>query len=354
MSLRIAAACVWLVGCAAELSLHETEQLALKPGGDGGCPVWGCGSNSPEIAGIEFHEAHETGLANAEGFRILKFEKYVSGAWQAFRPDVIDDQLVARRYRSNVIAYASSEVEGGRFEVEHEKGKYHLYVIDVRRMPLWATPHGQTRFTYTYYLRWISVTGGLVAVNLCGANPDDNDNMADFHAVLFADDRIDPDKLEVYGETADWFNIGCAGSALAKQHLLAHTRAAGALTASATTLAQRTANLKMLTADYCGVGAPFTVPGQRLHWRDANNWYNDLPSAGEIEARWTAAGAICLNTPRVDAWPTPQGVQTFPEGVERLLEPSAGWCTAANPRPPPCTGSMSDMQGAHVISVNHH
>jgi hypothetical protein len=176
--------------------------------------------------------------------------------------------------------------------------------------------------------------------------------MADFYAVLFEDDRIDAEAIAVTGETPGWFNIGCAGHALAKQHLLGHTVAAAKLFGVLPPpIPQRTANLKMITADYCGNGHPFTVPGQPLRWRDENLWYDTLPTlGGMIEARWTDAGAACLNTPRVDYVWTLLGYQTYPDGVDAVLPPNdLTWCTT---RPPPCTGAMTDLQGTHLISVN--
>jgi hypothetical protein len=226
--------------------------------------------------------------------------------------------------------------------------------------------------TWTYDLRWYDpndpvpnpTTGAQELYPVCGENPD-HDGMADFSAVLVDDENINKEKLRVYAvdtndpAQAGSFLIGCAGHAIAKQHLTGHTKAASHYLLWTTTINQRTANLKMLTGDYCGNGNAFTVAGEKIKWQDQWGYYNTvndssvLPIQRVLEARWDENGATCLNEPRVDYKPNePTASNAFPNGVAPELEPIAGWCTGSFPKPPPCTGTYADMQGAHVISVN--
>jgi hypothetical protein len=353
-----------LTACATEPAVDSIQQASAKPGEDGtggGCPVWGCGSNTSKVHGIPFIDVHEGGQANSDGFSIVRFEQQIAGVWTRFDPDVQDAQLLARHRRTGAIVLQGGQVEGGRFVLHNTSTTldYYLTVVAVDEMTLWAQDDWTDPvWTHIYRLQWQDPTSPNVPEDICGVNPDGavgGGVMADFHAVLFDDDRVDTDQLRFTGEVPGWFNIGCAGHALAKMHLLGQTRAASNLLGVATTLTERTANLKMITGDYCGNGLTFTVPGEPLLWRDAHGWYDTTtmpPATAVLEARWFEGGALCLNTPRVDhnGLAVPLGVATFPDGVSSLLPRySLEWCAT---RPPPCQGTFADQDGAAVISVN--
>jgi hypothetical protein len=353
-----------LAGCVTDPSLEVVEQ-SLEPGDGtgGGCPVWGCGSNTSKTHGIPFTSASELGLANDAGFSIVRFEQFDGAEWRAYRPDVAMASLSARDLTSGAVVLEGVQLIGARFELYNARTQlfYYLHVVSSETLPLWAQSDPMVSAeTRTYRLQWEFKPGqqtpAMNPEDVCGPNPDGEAGggpMADFLAVLFEDDRVDVDALTVLRERVDWFNIGCAGHALAKQHLLGHTKAAGLILGTSTTIAQRTANLKMITADYCGNGHPFTVPGEPLRWRDEHGWYDTVSGeGGAIEARWSETGATCLDEPRVDFNFTtvPLDEQTFPLGVTALLPPnSLDWC--ATPLPA-CNGATTDMDGAHVISVN--
>ena len=91
---------------------------------------------------------------------------------------------------------------------------------------------------------------------------------------LFRGESYDPGKKTVTrtNQSDGWFNIACAGAAPAKMHLLRHTTA-GSDAKHKPTTAQRTAMLKMLTADYCGDGKAWTADGTPLDYTDARAWY---------------------------------------------------------------------------------
>jgi hypothetical protein len=355
--------CIALTACTDDLTLGETTYAINSPGFDteGTCPVWGCGSNSPIIEAAWFHDLHERGLPNAQGFSVTSFQKETSpGIWRSYWPDVRNGVLraVSRANPSVVVWENTADIIGMRLVVEHPSGStIHIYVHSVNSAPFWARPPGMPATlarvrARTYELRWKFPDAAMHRIAVCGQYTPYN-GMYPFHAVLFEDDRINADALEVTGEEANWFNIGCKDHALAKLHLMGHTRAAANVINTQTTLNERTALLKMFTADYCGNGNPFTVAGTSIKFRDNHNWFNDIPlssSQYDIEARWTHNGAICLNEPRVDFQ---GGAVNFPGGVEPLLATGGGWCTEDNPRPPPCLGDdVSNFWGAHIISAN--
>jgi hypothetical protein len=372
MLLRFSILLFFLVGCVDAPDVSEsTHAVKIAPGDDGTCPVWECGSNSPIIDFIEFHDAHELGDINTEGFHIVDFERRVvlfgHTFWISYRPDIVNDEIIARATSGDPDDdLKGSQVIGMRFVFQRGRVSYYLNVKALGRAPMSARYNGVQKYTRTYELTWQYAASPVTVHSLCGASSD-NDGLDNFHAVVFDDDRIESDTITVTGLMADWFNIGCKGHTLAKQHLMGHTKAATAILAlplsQVTSLQQRTANLKMLSGDYCGDGDPFTVAGMPLRWAYLNGWFSNL-TIGQLEARWDENGAICLNTPRVDfQYPQPAGgVPQFPNGVEMLLDdvdtdgPADDgdiiWCTPQNRRPPPCTGSVFDFQGAHIVSLN--
>lgn len=95
-----------------------------------------------------------------------------------------------------------------------------------------------------------------------------------------------------------WFNIGCAGTALAKMKLMGYDPEE-----TLTEPEQRQATLRMITARYCG-DQSFTEDHVPLVWQNASDWFQpettfDVGTIGKIEAAWDKDGAICLNEPRL-------------------------------------------------------
>ena len=134
-----------------------------------------------------------------------------------------------------------------------------------------------------------------------------------------------------------WFNLACYGAAPAKMHLLRHTSAGSNPPGGpplTTTLPQRTAMLKAITADYCGDGTAWTADGTELQWMDANERFPtpklDLNLPGTktmIEAVWGPKGALCLNTPRRlprSGPPPTTGTCTGPAVTRKEVEEACG------------------------------
>jgi hypothetical protein len=124
------------------------------------------------------------------------------------------------------------------------------------------------------------------------------------YAVLVKGEVYDASTASVrlHGDQANlWFNIACAGTALAKMKLMGYDPED-----SRTAPDQRQATLRMITARYCG-DKSYTRDHVPLVWQNASDWFQpettfDVASIGEIEASWGKDGAICLNEPRERAW----------------------------------------------------
>lgn len=377
----------FLAACAAEVpDVSESTQLLKfgEPGidDDGGmCPSWGCGSNSPLVDLERFHDLHELGLRNDQGYSLVSFQKEYpaySGTWRNYKPRVRNGILTAwtnggtvnGMYYPPMQAWANNDLINMRFLIQHEDGHYlYIYVNAIDDAPWFVHPSTMPNFAgpsgaKTYQLTWNAppqrnYAGQKTKIPVCGQSLDD-DGILPFHAVLFEEDRISSDELKVTGIEAGWFNIGCKGHTLAKLHLYGRTKAAQYWMGATTSINERTAMIKMLAGDYCGNGHPFTVAGVPLQIKDSRGWYNDIDHAYGFEAKWNQNGATCLNMPRYD-WQTRYGTTfethgTFDPDVETLLQTAVdGWCDDLHPRPPPCSTSTQQdpfYSGGYFVSVN--
>jgi len=95
--------------------------------------------------------------------------------------------------------------------------------------------------------------------------------------------------------SADSVTLACVGEAAAKMKLM-DFHPAGNREASQD---DRMSTLRMITADYCGDGTPYTGTGIPVAWRDAKETVEPPTTEDILEALWTPSGARCLDTPRL-------------------------------------------------------
>ena len=226
----------------------------------GGCPMWGCTGNSPVIGPYELHELDLAGAANAEGVSLDGITLANAHVDVAFKGG---DRIYAIDHNNNTIEGAG--LNGLTFHLHSPTDDFVLVVTQV-------TPKAtsSTRFwlgtpdrveTYELKFGYANHVGDLrpVCRNPPGAEtaPGGEQWPNRFEAVLFTGDRYDGKKKVVtaasYEESRNWFNIGCAGSVLAKLHLNRHTTA-GSDQDHKTHREERQALLKMYTGDFCGEG----------------------------------------------------------------------------------------------------
>lgn len=308
----------------------EAVHAAAVGGGGDKCAPDLCGMNSPELGDGYFHELNLDGAVSPDGWSLLGYGAKGSAL---YAPSVSGGRMTA------TLIYGApgtpETLRGGglvglRFRIRKTfaTGAVTItFVIEATgRAGYWAKlPGGGTPpviETYKFRLDYDNGTSTYMCRNggefLDPSSP--VRGMLEHHAVLFEGDRINVEHLSVASiSDPRWINIGCAETALAKMHLTGHTRAALA-DGFSTTSAERQTMLKMLTADYCGTGTSFTVAGQRLRWSDDHGTMRlpaDEPRA--LEAAWGPSGAVCLNTPRVQAHPTAASREAFPFGVSFLV-----------------------------------
>ncbi len=328
---------------------HEEVATTTQALNQNQCPIWQCGSNSPEINGVIFHDLSEAGLANLEGFHIETFRK--NGV--SYQIDVRRGRLYGLDSGGNVVlSAANGNLAGAHMLVRNGASMFLVRISGLStNLTYWASTGAQPAPTReSYLLEWSPTTDGVSTStgrwrNVCNrasAEPAEAGNMNGYHTVLFDGERINAANKRISSALDfTWFNLGCAGHALAKLELTGHTEAARAA-GFITTIDERRTMLKMIVADYCGSGFPYTVAGQPLSWMDDKGWMHHSANV-TIEARWTPEGASCLSEPRVDANPTPQGALTFPNGIDDVLTCAIPTCTNANP---------FVLAGTHLVSAN--
>ncbi len=297
------------------------------------CPDGFCGLNSPRIEYQGFHELEKHGVANAEGFAITQFEKNGTN----YTLNVTNNALVGIGFP---FPLQHGNLVGARIHISLN-GRPD-WVITVKRVGWLDYFVGAPGGVETYVLEYSRASGGP-EFNVCGGVeipgddksvdgiPTESFGQAVTDSILFDLDRVDPHTMTLNDvPDTNWFNIGCAGHTLSKLFL---TRNMMASQGGAPGLHDaRQATLKLLVADYFGDGTTFTVAGQKLDWQGAGIGgigYFSTPQA--LEARWSASGAICLNTPRMTKPTTKEGSSEFPD-IELALTQHAKWTGHARPR----------------------
>ena len=364
MFLRIPALAVVVLGVGCVAGDVDEPRVGAVQQDIGGCDEFMCGTNSPQIAQFGFWELNlpstlgAAGLPNNASMQVLGFVQNNV----LYLPRVLRGRLTATRGATTL---SGSALVGGYLYLANGSRTFELRVTAVGSVDSWAQPASGTPHVTleTYQLDWAEFINGVAErfQNMC-TNPPSRENPDSltmigslaFQTLLFEGDRIDAaHKLDTSVDRS-WFNLGCAGSALAKMALTGHTQAAWDAGTFNTTLTERTTMLKMLAADYCGDGTPFTVGGQPLNWEDDHGTMKLLSAPAQLvpESRWNETGAVCLDKPRVDVHPTTNSIAQFGSMVS-VYDQAMGHC-ASLPTPkslPACNGNPFDLAGYHLLSA---
>ncbi|NVB79769.1 MAG: hypothetical protein HOV81_15340 [Kofleriaceae bacterium] len=277
--------------------LSESSQAAT-------CTKFLCGPNSPILGGVPFFQLDQTGTTPApeHGFRIVSFSK----GWLPLEVDVEGARLRGRFARHLVLQ--GEQLVGANLVLEDEHGLRYRISLEERAQlqSYWEDGDDGTlleswRMTSTP----LPNDGGAIPQAICNIEPDTTSDTSDdlgHHALIFRGDRYDSETGDVIATGQDagpWFNIACAGDALAKLLVIRHAQAAHDA-AHPTTREQREAALRMFRADYCGTGQPNTQLGTPIDWANAGGWnfLDKSPTLDNVEAIWAEGGAVCVTNPR--------------------------------------------------------
>ena len=295
------------------LSLALALILATNTGCDNGtevtggttqkttCPIWACGSNSAELNSIPIGElsllpGQNTGLVNDWGARVVDF---IGPAGESgFILDMSHGTLSAT---DGDITLSGQDLVGSRILIEDTVADelIDLHISDFREKKSWTTPSFKVdQFLFTSYDAQEDEHQPI-----CSSATSAQDS--DAWATIVSRERYSWTDKTVSASDADadgWNTIACAGNALYKMKMVGYEAQPHESNPFATSVEQRQATLKMLTADYCGTGVSFTENGTDLGWFNAAEWAdNTHPSNGQFEAYWNHEGALCLDAPRLGA-----------------------------------------------------
>lgn len=338
----VLAACVEVPEDADDLDVGTEAQAK------GGCPLWGCGENSPVINTWDFHELNAYGVANTAGVKL-------HGLWKGgieYQPRVTGAVLEGFPKSGVGPVLQGAALAGSYFDVQTPDGvHYQILITKVsNNVGYWIAPDSPNE---TYELLYTKSDTPSAARPLCKNPPGEHDPEGHlwtnaYEAFLFTGDRYSTRNFTVTTDervTEGWFSIGCAGSALAKLHLNRHT-AAGSTPSYQSTQAQRQAMLKMYVADVCGTGFASTKQGEPLRWENQPGW-DTLPGViSSYEAIWGPQGAICLDTHRLE------GTQFW---IDFDMENQIAAHCPGNQLPPPCNlvpGVISWPPGSYLVTAN--
>jgi hypothetical protein len=242
---------------------------------------------------------------------------------------------------------SGTQLIGAEIPISQGKGHFKIRIRDAREMPYFVGG-GPNVGAYRFEL----VSGEGFVTELCNNRKLLEDmireqggfetdyarwelmGMRVWETVVFEGDRVNADAKTMSDDAHidnTWFNFGCAGHTLAKlllTHNTYHSQSAPG-PAPGQAWERRQATMKMLAADYCGDGVPFTVAGQKLVWRgDLVSFYT---TTTELEARWYEKGALCLDVPRLVHPSSALGASTYPDVRSSIL----ATCVAPGRLPPP-------------------
>lgn len=346
----------WIYGLLVMVGCAEQPETVARIGVPE-CPDLGCGLNGAWLGvDLPFRELDlgtgndpRTRATNDSGLRIEAFRDRLGNPLAI---DVVNDDLLGRLGSSTL---SGEKLEGAVMTLATTKApvqRYFLRIDDVTHTGFWTDPSEQLPL---YTITYTREGDPAKPENLCEPfepDPTTLDRGIAARVMVFRGDRYDADYTVTAPSNTTWFNLACTGTALSKLHLLRHTRASRR-DGRITSVAERQTVLRMLTADYCGVGHPFTVDGHPLRYTFLQSWQPQTPrfvssELASIDALWTQDGARCIATPRLaDAQP-----------VQALLQDIRDVCGAPVVRCPSqlvpgvSVDAVLTLTGSYAISGN--
>lgn len=324
------------LGFAGALSLLARPASAAK------CGYELCGTNTADLRGTAIEGLNVNDLPNADGVRLVRgsvvFTRTFSNSacWSSFGTGysiaVQSGQLLARAEPPSTATIGGSCLLGATFEIEAPIRE----LVGTTTIPTWRTVLRQIRIKInarndvstweyvsarrttvpTYELLdvesgisicplsepWMETwqTGGMVENANPPGVPGQRWHAATDHAMIVQGETYtDAASVDVLRSSPDWFNIACAGSAIAKARLMGYDPMS-----SFGSAAERQSTLKMLTAHYVRDNSrSWTETGTPLVWTSNRSvagqpeyygWPSKLPT-GPREAYWNSDGVSCIS-----------------------------------------------------------
>jgi ADYC domain-containing protein len=298
-----------------------------------------CGLNGMWFGqGFRFRELHMDGSTNGQGLALVGIVP--KGGQEVMHLGIRRDELLIRDRQSGVILMDGKKLEGAKILIESPSmmlpagtrqlfeprkkdpnlvpQQFELEILNVSRQEFWDCA-GSTDCDKAFHYEFVARTNadGGCRVQVCAPSLARNLLNTDVQgtAIVFAGDLYDDHKFNIksdsYGPSCQktelssveqgTVNFACTGTVVSKLHMLRHT-SASSREGKHTTVPQREAMLRMLTADYCGIGRSFTRNGTPINFHVIHGQsFEGYESATHepLEAIWTNQGASCIGTPRL-------------------------------------------------------
>jgi len=353
------------------------------------CENYQCGLNTAELRGTPIRGLSVLGSPNPDGVRLipesLTLQQWLPascglGAFHArtgYRLDVANGALLART--SSGALLPPSCVQGATFDIDVPVQKETITVIERVNVRINELATIATWFTDTSLASEVptfQLVNTATGASLCSLKEGWMESWQSSghapgtgykwrtstdHAVIVQGETYDDRALvDTARSDGSWFNIACAGSALAKMRLMGYDPMS-----RWSDRAERQSTLKMFTARYLvDDGRARTVTGTPLLWISPRAVTGGAPidpaqyllhpmyygwpvstDLGPIEARWLANGTACLSHLRI--W-TKGKLQT---NLHNEAADLRALVTAGGPAP--CTDSTPAGVYWHTYTVDH-
>jgi hypothetical protein len=269
----------------------EERNYAFSNGTE--CPPWECGFNSAEVNGRPIRELNLDGEENSGGVKIVGFLA-PAGLLGNYELAVENDELVAvglgKTLRGPALIGATILVTApGLLDLPLP-----ITIAGYDELHPWAAGADPVPSYALVYPDVDAVTG---IRNVCNAGIL---GALATSAVILGGETYDLESKTVVPDQDRWLTIACAGSAAAKLRLMNYgPQSDFDGKGNPASVEQRQATLKMLTADYCGDGTSYTANRTPLAWENADGTVATKSQTGDLEAVWSADGALCLETTRL-------------------------------------------------------
>jgi hypothetical protein len=270
------------VGCADDVDLADEPTLrAYDPFK---CPK--CQFNAAHIGGSPISHLDLSGAPNEFGVAIHEIRDPDGNAYELG----VNDEEFAAYHKDELVAFGDGVI-GWTIVLEVDRVPQRMQITGRELAPSWA----KNRPPISTYA--LEVPGDGSVHNVClGQEP----GVAAL--TLLHGETYDPELKQIAEVGPQWLTLACAGEAMYKVKRMDYgpngrQGPGGGLT----TPGQRTAALKMVTADYCGTGKSFTDDSTPLLFH--NSKYSvqvaDIKQVVAIEAFWDEHGARCISRPRL-------------------------------------------------------
>jgi hypothetical protein len=274
-------------GCDEAAEDEDLGTIELRPGGGcGWCTLTG---NSPIVNGADLSDINldfvNTNGTNTSGIK-LRPGSTADGMEFRLQVDAATERFVGVDVRNSALTVVSGAgFVGAKIVLEMPNTGQTVYLQITDYDPNIASWAKNGKPITAYRAQYVGSQNTLQP--LCPTSNPDNQWFTLIRGETYGADNelvVRPDSV----------TLACVGQAAAKMKFMDYgpngKRKASEL--------ERSATLRMITADYCGIGHNFTAPGMHVAWRNSDDTVLPPFAEIELEAKWGPHGALCLDRPR--------------------------------------------------------